>query len=84
MSEAELKKKKWDNTKLSLSVFLSNKAAVVGLVIVMIYVVDALIVQFSPQLIGITNPGTLVMNFYNTEPMATFNGTPVWHDVSRD
>ena len=68
MSEAELKKRKWDNTKLSLSVFLSNKAAVVGLVIIMIYVVDALIVQFSPQLIGITNPGTLVMNFYNTAP----------------
>jgi peptide/nickel transport system permease protein len=68
MSEAELRARKWDNTKLSLSVFFTNKAAVVGLVIVMIYVVDALIVQLYPQLIGITNAGVLVPNFFNTAP----------------
>ena len=43
MSDAEMKKRKWDNTKLSISVFLSNKAAVIGLVIIMAYLVDALI-----------------------------------------
>jgi peptide/nickel transport system permease protein len=68
MSEAELRARKWDNTKLSLSVFFANKAAVVGLVIAMIYVVDALIVQFAPQLIGLTNVGTLVPNFINPAP----------------
>ena len=68
MSEAELKKRKWDNTKLSLSVFFSSKTAVVGLVITMIFVVDALIVQFFPQLLGITNVGTLVPNFTNPAP----------------
>ena len=66
MSEAELRAKRWENTKLSLSVFFANKAAVAGLVIVMIYVVIALIDQVYPQLIGITNAGTLVPNFYNT------------------
>jgi peptide/nickel transport system permease protein len=68
VSETELKKRKWDNTKLSLSVFFSNKTAVVGLVITMIFVVDALIVQFFPQLLGITNVGTLVPNFTNPAP----------------
>ncbi|MGA3290506.1 MAG: ABC transporter permease [Candidatus Bathyarchaeia archaeon] len=68
MSEAELKKRKWDNTKLSLSVFFSSKTAVVGLVITMIFVVDALIVQFFPQLLGITNVGSLTYNFLNPAP----------------
>jgi peptide/nickel transport system permease protein len=69
MSEAELGARKWENTKLSLSVFFANKAAVVGLVIVMIYVVDALIVQLYPQLIGITSAGSLVPNFLNPAPL---------------
>jgi len=68
MSEAELKTRKWENTRLSLSVFFANKAAVIGLIIVMAYVVDALLVQFAPQAIGIHSPGTLVENFYNTVP----------------
>ena len=68
MSEAELKSRKWDNTKLSLSVFFANKAAVVGLVITLIFVADALIVQFIPQIIGITNPGSLTYNFLNPAP----------------
>jgi peptide/nickel transport system permease protein len=70
MAEAEVRARKWDNTKLSLSVFFANKAAVVGLVIVMIYVVDALIMQIYPQLIGVTNAGTLVPNFYSPAPLA--------------
>jgi len=69
MSEAELGAREWENTKLSLSVFFANKAAVVGLVIVMIYVVDALIVQLYPQLIGITSAGSLVPNFLNPAPL---------------
>jgi peptide/nickel transport system permease protein len=68
MSEEELKSRKWDNTKLSLSVFFANKAAVVGLVITMIFVVDALLVQFLPQLIGINNVDSLVPNFLNPAP----------------
>lgn len=68
MSEAELKSRKWDNTKLSLSVFFANKAAVVGLVITLIFVADALIVQFIPQIIGITNPGSLTYDFLNPAP----------------
>lgn len=69
MSKAEVNAKRWENTRLSLSVFFANKAAVVGLAIVMAYVVDALLVQFAPGLIGISQPGTLVENFYNTAPM---------------
>jgi peptide/nickel transport system permease protein len=69
MSELEPKRRNWDNTKLSLSVFFSNKAAVAGLVITMIYIVDALIVQIYPQLLGISNIGTLVPNFINPEPL---------------
>jgi peptide/nickel transport system permease protein len=69
MSETEPKRRNWDNTKLSLSVFFSNKAAVAGLVITMIYVVDALIVQIYPQLLGITNIDSLVPNFINPAPL---------------
>jgi len=68
MSKAEPKTRRWENTRLSLSVFFANKAAVIGLVIVLAYFADALLVQFVPQLIGISNPGTLVENFYNTVP----------------
>jgi peptide/nickel transport system permease protein len=68
MSEAELRAKRWENTKLSLSVFFANKAAVAGLVIVMIYVVIALIDQVYPPLIGITSAGTLVPNFFSPAP----------------
>ena len=69
MSKAEPKSRRWENTRLSLSVFFANKAAVVGLVIVLAYFADALLVQFIPQLIGINNPGTLVENFFNTVPL---------------
>jgi peptide/nickel transport system permease protein len=68
MSEAEPKRRNWENAKLSLSVFFSNKAAVVGLIITMIYVADALIVQIYPQLLGITNVNLLTMNFVNPAP----------------
>jgi peptide/nickel transport system permease protein len=70
MVQAEVNAKKWENTRLSISVFLANKGAVIGLIIAMAYVVDALLVQFAPQLIGISSPNTLVENFYNTVPMA--------------
>jgi peptide/nickel transport system permease protein len=66
MSEAEPGARRWENTKLSLSVFFANKAAVVGLVIVMIYVAIALIDQIYPQLIGISSPGTLVTVSYGS------------------
>jgi len=68
MSEAEVRAKRWENTKLSLSVFFANKAAVVGLVIVMIYVVIGVIDEVYPPLIGITSAGTLVPNFFNPAP----------------
>jgi len=54
--------------KTSLSVFFSNKGAVVGLVIVLVYVVDALLVQFFPQALGLKHPYTLVSNYVNPVP----------------
>ena len=51
-----------------MSVFFANKAAVIGFVIVMIYILDALIVQLAPELIGISSPGSLVPNFFNPAP----------------
>jgi peptide/nickel transport system permease protein len=70
MGQDEAKARKWENTRLSISVFLANKGAVIGLIIVLAYVADALLVQFAPQLIGISSPNVLVENFYNTVPMA--------------
>jgi len=69
MFDAKLKSRRWANTRLSLDVFLSNKAAVIGLAIVMVYVVDAVIVQVAPQLLGISNPNALVPNFAYPVPL---------------
>jgi len=68
MSDANLKSRRWANTRLSLDVFISNKGAVVGLAIVMVYVIDALIVQFAPHLLGVTSPNNLVENFFTPVP----------------
>ncbi len=57
-----------EERKLSLQVFLSNKPAVVGLVIVLIYIADALIVQFAPWLLGLKNPYALTPNYINPIP----------------
>ncbi|MGC9071696.1 MAG: ABC transporter permease [Acidilobus sp.] len=56
--------------RLSIQVFLSNKPALIGLVIVLIYVVDAIIVQFAPWLIGIRHPFTVIPNYANPVPQA--------------
>jgi peptide/nickel transport system permease protein len=69
MSDKNLKSRRWANTKLSLEVFLSNKAAVIGLCIVMVYVVDAAIVQLAPHLLGVTDPNALAPNFNNPVPL---------------
>ncbi len=65
----QLKSRRWENTKLSLSVFYANKGAVVGLAIVMVYVVIAIIDEVCPQLIGVTSPNVLVSNFLNPTPL---------------
>lgn len=68
MKPIEEEKDRFRELKLSISVFLSNKAAVAGLVIVLIYLIDALIVQVDPALLGIHHPNSLVPNFFNTVP----------------
>ncbi|MFP3319888.1 MAG: ABC transporter permease [Acidilobus sp.] len=54
--------------KLSLQVFFSNKLAVVGLIIVLAYVADALIVQFAPWLIGLKYPFKVIPDYSNPVP----------------
>lgn len=54
--------------KLSLQVFFSNKPAVAGLIIVLAYVVDALLVQFAPWMLGLRHPYALVPNYANPIP----------------
>jgi len=52
----------------SLRIFFSNPSAVAGFIIFMLYVIDALIVQFDPGLLGIKNPNVLQENFINPIP----------------
>ncbi len=54
--------------KLSLQVFFSNKPAVAGLIIVLAYAIDALLVQFAPWVLGLKHPYELVLNFANPIP----------------
>ncbi|AWS00627.1 ABC transporter permease [Metallosphaera hakonensis] len=60
--------KRFYNLKLSMKVFLSNKTAVAGLIIFLGYVIDALLMQFYPEVIGVRNPNTLIYNFINPVP----------------
>jgi len=53
----------------SLKIFFSNPSAVAGFIIFMLYVIDALIVQFDPGLLGIKNPNVLQENFANPIPL---------------
>lgn len=55
--------------KNSLKIFFTNPTAVAGFIIFMIYVIDALIVQFAPWLLGIKNPNVLQENFVNPIPL---------------
>ena len=54
--------------RLSLEVFFSNKPAVAGLIIVLAYVVDALLVQFAPWALGLRHPFTVIPNYANPIP----------------
>lgn len=47
---------------------MSNKIAVAGLVIFMAYVIDAILVQIDPSLLGISQPNELVPNFVDPVP----------------
>ncbi|QKQ99770.1 ABC transporter permease [Metallosphaera tengchongensis] len=64
----EEEEKRFYNLKLSLKVFFSNKTAVAGLVIFLMYVADALLMQFYPEALGIRNPNVLTYNFVNPVP----------------
>jgi len=68
MSLPELSKKRWEDQKLSLTVFFSNPTAVVGLVIVLVFIFDALIMQFAPGLVGISQPNVLQADFTDPTP----------------
>src|SRR5579884_1907446 len=61
--------RRWDNLKVSISVFMANKTAVAGLLIFLVFIADALIVQFFPQIIGIKSPNLLVPNFMDPVPL---------------
>ncbi len=47
------KKERFDDLKLSWKVFASNKTAIVGLIIFLLFVGDAILVEVAPGLVGI-------------------------------
>ena len=54
--------------KNSIKNFFSKPSAIIGFIIFMIYVIDALLVQFAPWTLGIKNPNVLQENFNNPIP----------------
>ncbi len=50
------RKGRYDDVKLSARVFLANKPAVVGLIIFLLFLGDAILVQVAPGLLGIQYP----------------------------
>ncbi|MEM0372986.1 MAG: ABC transporter permease [Sulfolobaceae archaeon] len=60
---------RYSELKISLKIFFSNPTAVAGFIIFLIYVIDALLVQFAPGLLGIKDPNVLEMNFVNPVPL---------------
>jgi peptide/nickel transport system permease protein len=66
--ETIIEEKEIGRFKLAFSIFLSNKSAVAGFIIFLAYVLDAIIVQFTPWIFGINDPNTLQFDFVNTIP----------------
>ena len=48
---------------LYFRIFISNKMHLVGLVIILFFLADTAILQFSPWLVGISNPNTLSTDY---------------------
>ncbi len=66
--EKRMEAKEIEGLRLSLVIFFSNKTAVVGLMIFMAYVIDALLMQFAPSMLGVNNPNALAFDYSNTIP----------------
>ncbi|MGC8646174.1 MAG: ABC transporter permease [Thermoplasmata archaeon] len=54
---------------ITMKIFLRDPGAVFGLVVVMIYILIALIDEFDPGLIGLTDVNSLMPNYYNPSPL---------------
>ena len=53
-------KARFDELRLSGKVFLSNKTAVVGLAIFLVFIGDAFLVQVAPGVLGVQYPDSVV------------------------
>lgn len=53
------KKERFDDLKLSMKVFMSNKTAVVGLIIFLLFIGDAIIIETAPGLVGVQYPNLI-------------------------
>lgn len=69
--------KRESELKLSLRVLFRNKSALVGTILVLLYFVDALVMQVYPRLFGITSPNSLVENFASPLPLPPSAGHPL-------
>src|SRR5947209_20331889 len=62
-------KARFDELRLSGKVFLSNKTAVVGLAIFLVFIGDAFLVQVAPGVLGVQYPDSVVPpQFTQTNP----------------
>ncbi|TLZ44681.1 MAG: ABC transporter permease [Methanobacteriota archaeon] len=69
MATVTATKRRWDDVRLSATVFLGNKTAVAGLVIFLLFIGDAVIVQIAPGLLGVDNPDSVIPpQFTQTNP----------------
>jgi len=59
---------KYTEFKNSIRIFFSKPSVIIGFIIFMFYVIDTLIVQLTPWMLGIQNPNVLQLNFINTVP----------------
>ena len=64
-----IKNPRFDSVKLTLRILTSRYTGLIGLVIILVYFSIALIVEFTPSLIGLTDPNIMVPNFANPYPL---------------
>ncbi len=83
-------KSRFSMIKFTLLVFTRNISSTLGLAIVLIYVIIALIDQFYPPLLGLTNISKLSLNFTQTLPQppsyahpfgTTYPGIDLYHAI---
>ncbi len=76
MSTVVGRKERYADLKLSWKVFTSNKTALAGLIIFLLFLGDAIVVETAPGLVGVQNPNLIIPAHFGQEHPECTNKDP--------